>query len=88
MTGNASCNTYTGATVRAVTSTSMTGFGGGATATDRYWAPSTRKDTLLGPPDYLGVWLRTTHEGITGDFFGDITLTKVVIFRVQPDLDG
>jgi Flp pilus assembly protein TadG len=87
-TGNTSCNTYTGDTVRSVTSTSMTGFGGGPTAADRFWLPSTRKDTLLGPPDYLGVWLRTTHEGITGSFFGDITLTKVVIFRVQPDLDG
>jgi hypothetical protein len=87
-TGTPSCNTYTGATVRAVSSTSMDGFGGAASAADRYWAPAVRKDTLIGPPDYLGVWVRTTHTGITGDFFGDITLTKVVIFRIQPDLTG
>jgi hypothetical protein len=87
-TGNASCNTYTGATVRSVTSTSMTGFGGGVTAADRFWAPSTRKDTLAGPPDYVGVWIRTTHESITGAFFGDLTMTRVSIFRIQPDLTG
>jgi hypothetical protein len=87
-TGNASCNTYTGATVRSVTATSMIRFGGGATAVDRYWAPVTRKDTLAGPPDYIGVWLRTTHENLTGSFFGDTTLTKVTISRIQPDLTG
>lgn len=86
--GTATCNTYTGATVRSLTATSMTGFGGGVTAHDRFWAPSTRKDTLAGPPDYVGVWLQTTHESITGAFFGDLTLTKVSIFRIQPDLTG
>lgn len=87
-TGTTSCNTYTGDTVRAVSSSSMAGFGGGPTARDRFWAPSTRKDTLAGPPDYLGVWLRTTHSNITGSFFGDLTLVKVSIFRIQPDLTG
>jgi Flp pilus assembly protein TadG len=87
-TGTSTCNTYTGATVRSVTATDMTGFGGGITAADRYWAPSTRKDTLAGPPDYIGVWLRTTHENITGAFFGDLAMTKVSIFRIQPDLTG
>jgi Flp pilus assembly protein TadG len=85
--GTATCNTYTGATVRSVTSASMTGFGGGATAADRYWAPSTRKDTLAGPPDYIGVWLRTTHKSATG-FFADFSMRKVSIFRIQPDLTG
>jgi Flp pilus assembly protein TadG len=87
-TGTATCNTYTGATVRSVTATSMTGMGGGPSADDRFWAPSTRKDTLVGPPDYIGVWIRTTHDNITGAFFGDLTLTKVSIFRIQPDVEG
>lgn len=87
-TGNASCNTYTGDTVRSVSSSSMAGFGGGSGAFDRFWSPVVRKDTLAGPPDYLGVWIRTTHENITGSFFGDFTLTKVSIFRIQPDLAG
>lgn len=85
---SASCNTYVGATVRSATATSMTQFGGGASALDRYWSPATRKDTLAGPPDYIGVWIRTTHENVTGSFFGDLTLTKVSIFRIQPDLEG
>lgn len=87
-TGNSACNTYTGQTVRSASSTSMTGFGGGGTANDRYWAPSIRKDTLAGPPDYVGVWVRTTHRSMTGSFFGDQTLVKVSIFRIQPDVQG
>jgi hypothetical protein len=83
-----SCNTYNGATIRSVTSSSMTGFGGGSTAADRFWSPATRKDTLAGPPDYVGIWLRTTHENVTGSLFGDLTLVKVSIFRIQPDLAG
>lgn len=86
--GATGCNTYTGATVRSVTSTSMDGFGGGATDADHYWAPATRNDTLAGPPDYIGVWVRTTHDGVTGSFFGTLTMTKVSIFRIQPDLEG
>ena len=83
-----SCNSYSGATVRAVSPTSMAGFGGGTSAIDRYWAPASRKDTLAGPPDYVGVWVRTVHESTTGGFFGDITLAKTTVFRIQPDLDG
>jgi hypothetical protein len=86
--GNASCNTYTGATVRAATSTSMTGFGGGATAKDRYWAPASRNDALTDPPDYIGVWLRTTHISPMGSLFGRLTVTKSSIYRIQPDLAG
>ncbi len=86
--GTASCNTYSGATVRAATAGSMDGFGGGPSAADRHWAPAIRKDTLAGPPDYLGVWVRTTHDSVTGSSLGDVTLTKVVIFRIQPDITG
>jgi hypothetical protein len=87
-TGTTSCNTYTGDTVRAASAESMDGFGATATAADRFWAPSTRNDALSDPPDYIGVWLRTTHESTLGGLFGDLTITKVSIFRVQPDLTG
>jgi hypothetical protein len=86
--GNASCNTYNGATVRAATSTSMTGFGGGAGAKDSYWAPASRNDALSDPPDYIGVWFRTTHSSQVGGFFGAQTIIKVTILRIQPDLFG
>ncbi|MEX2293942.1 MAG: TadE/TadG family type IV pilus assembly protein [Acidimicrobiales bacterium] len=82
------CNTYTGATARAASAVAMTGFGGGPSDLDRYWKPAQRNATLAGPPDYVGVWVRTTHNAVTGGFFGDITLQKVTIFRIQPDIDG
>jgi Flp pilus assembly protein TadG len=84
-TGQADCNSYSGATVRSVTAASLTGFGGGASAKDRYWAPATRKDTMLGPPDYVGVWVRTTHKSVTGTYWRDFTITKKSIYRIQPD---
>ena len=87
-TGATGCNTYSGATVRATTATSMTGFGGGAGAKDRYWSPASRNDALSDPPDYIGVWFRTTHDSQVGGFFGSIGVTKVTIFRIQPDLAG
>jgi hypothetical protein len=87
-TGAIDCNTYTGATVRAATSTSMTGFGGGAGAKDRFWAPASRKQALTDPPDYIGVWFRTTHDSQVGGFFGPIVMTKVTVLRIQPDLAG
>jgi hypothetical protein len=87
-TGATGCNTYSGATVRAVTATSMTGFGGTALAKDHYWAPASRNDALSDPPDYIGVWLRTTHNSQVGGWFGSITITKVTILRIQPDLAG
>ncbi len=82
------CNTYSGATVRGVSSSSMTGFGGAPTALDRFWAPATRKDSLAGPPDYIGVWVRTTYGNQTNTYFGDFTITKTSIYRIQPDING
>lgn len=87
-TGATGCNTYSGATVRAATATSMTGFGGTGTAKDRYWAPASRNDALSDPPDYIGVWVRTTHNSQVGYLFGSIGITKVTILRIQPDLAG
>ncbi|MGQ0833279.1 MAG: TadE/TadG family type IV pilus assembly protein [Microthrixaceae bacterium] len=78
----ASCNTYAGATVRSVTPATNLG------TADDYWAPSTRKDTLAGPPDSIGVWVRTTHPNKTHTFWGDFVITKTSIYRVQPDIDG
>lgn len=76
------CNTYTGATVRAVTSSTDLG------TADDFWASASRKDTLAGPPDRIGVWLRTTHPAQTGTFWTDFTITKASIYRVQPDIKG
>lgn len=76
------CNSYRGATVRTITATTDLG------TLDDYWRPATRKDRLSGPPDDVGVWVRTRHDQKTGTYFGDFTITKTSIYRIQPDASG
>jgi hypothetical protein len=85
--GASGCNSYSGATLRSVSSTSMAGFGGPGAA-DGYWAPAARKDTLGGPPSYVGVWLRTEHHGVSGVWFARVTVTASAVFRIEPDVNG
>jgi hypothetical protein len=61
-----------------------TDFNGGSTAPDRYWAPSTRKDALSGPPDYVGVWVKIYHGGITGLLHLSKSYTDQTIMRIEP----
>ncbi|MDQ2649121.1 MAG: pilus assembly protein [Actinomycetota bacterium] len=86
--GTASCNSYTGDTVRNVTAGSMLGFGGTSGTKDRWWPPALRRDTLSQDPDYLGVWVRTVHHGVLGVVFRDVAVTRTSIVRIQPDLAG
>ena len=86
--GTSTCNSYTGTTLRSVTSASMVGFGGTVGTKDVYWPPAGRKDTLAGPPDYLGIWLRTKAQALTSIGVGSITLTSRSVARIQPDLNG
>ena len=86
--GTPDCNTYTGTTLRSTTATSMTGFGGDPTAKDRYWRPASRRDALALPPDYLGVWIRTSHNSVMGIAYDGITITRSAVLRIQPDLAG
>ncbi|MDP1821290.1 MAG: TadE/TadG family type IV pilus assembly protein [Acidimicrobiales bacterium] len=86
--GLAGCNSYSGATVRGISATSMTGFGGTVGKWDAFWPPASRRDALLDPPDHIGVWVRTTHVGITGLAFDEITVVESTVFRIQPDLSG
>jgi Flp pilus assembly protein TadG len=78
---NGQCNSYSGATVRGTIGADMG-------TLDNAWAPTTRKARLADPPDYIGVWVRTTHGSKTGTFYDDMTITKVSIYRIQPDIDG
>ncbi len=75
------CNTYAGATVQAAIPADLGSL-------DDYWAPATRNDQLSDPPDYIGVWVRTSYASKTGTFFDDMTITKVSVYRIQPDIDG
>lgn len=54
---------------------------------DKYWCPTSRKVATTvatgGPPDYLGVYVRTIHDNMTG-FFGDsFTLTDDKVMRME-----
>ena len=53
----------------------MAGFTGTPGAKDADWPPASRNDALDDPPDYLGVWLRTTYNGLTGFAFATVTVT-------------
>jgi TadE-like protein len=76
------CNTYSGATVRAANDPTD------LAPASSYWSGASRKDSLAGPPDSLGVYVRTTHDSKTGTFWGDFTITRTSIYRIQPDIDG
>lgn len=78
------CNTYSGATVRAVTDIATTNLG----TADDSWPGNTRLDSLANPPDYLGVYVRTRHDSKTGAGFGNFTITRTSIYRLQPDING
>jgi Flp pilus assembly protein TadG len=77
------CNSYSGAFVRTVTMSSTL-----PTAAANNWPPSLRKNALADPPDYIGVWLRTTHTNRTRALHGDFTITKSSVFRIQPDFSS
>jgi Flp pilus assembly pilin Flp len=86
--GTSLCNTYSGTTLRSVTAASMTGFGGTGGTKDAYWAPATRNDALVDPPDYVGVWVRTQHRALTKFGFSTITVVASSVTRIQPDING
>jgi hypothetical protein len=75
---NGQCNTYSGATVRGVIPDNL------GTA-DNFWLSTSRNDDLSDPPDYIGVWVRTTFDSKSGLFYDDRTITRQSIYRVQPD---
>ena len=75
------CNTYTGAQLRTVTSS-------GAFTTGSFWLPSTRRDHLSGPPDYIGVMVITRQDSLTDTFWSDRQIVQSSVYRIAPDIDG
>jgi hypothetical protein len=59
-------------------------FGCTAGSPDRYWCPSSRDDTQAGGTDYIGVYIRTTHEFVTRLFGRTQTITDEVVMRIEP----
>ena len=75
-----SCNTYTASAF----SQPATMFGCGAGALDTAWCPTTRVDSQAIGPDYIGVWVKTTHGFITKLFGSSRTITDGVVMRIEP----
>ena len=56
-------------------------------ALDTPWCPNLRKvaeSGTAGPPDYLGVYVKYTHDLVTGLFSGRSTITDFSVVRMEP----
>jgi Flp pilus assembly protein TadG len=74
------CNVYT---ADALTQP-VTRFGCGPGSLDSVWCPTTRQDSQAIGPDYIGVWVKTTHSFITRMFGTSRTITDTVVMRIEP----
>jgi len=48
------------------------------------WPAANRVVTVTGPPDWIGIYINTTHPWITGLFGSDITLTNNTVTQLEP----
>jgi len=76
------CNTYTATAL----SQPASKFGCGAGAIDTAWCPTTREDSQAIGPDYIGVWVKTTHGFVTKLFGTSKVITDSVVMRIEPKL--
>ncbi|MEO0493649.1 MAG: TadE/TadG family type IV pilus assembly protein [Actinomycetota bacterium] len=53
-------------------------------APDRFWCPNTREVSVGTGLDYVGVYMRITHEYITGLFGDDVTFEDQLILKLEP----
>jgi len=51
---------------------------------DRFWCPSSRNVAVSGPPDHVGVYVRTRYQAITGIFGRNYDFGEQTIYRIEP----
>ena len=56
------------------------------TAVDRFWCPADR-DSSIGNADYVGVYIQTEHDYITGFFGESRLLDDTTVIRIEPELN-
>lgn len=56
------------------------------TAVDRFWCPAER-DSSIETADYVGVYIKTEHDYITGFFGESRELDDTTIIRIEPELN-
>lgn len=85
--GGEFCNVYTWADL----TVPETDFGCQSTAAgdpvnspDRFWCPADREVSVGTGLDYVGVYVRITHEYITGLFGDDVVFEDQMILKVEP----
>ena len=84
------CNRYTPADFFAEIEDPVTGnptgnFGCGGSAIDRFWCPDDRETSLSAGTDYIGIYIETNHQFISGFFTDGRALTETKIIRLEPD---
>lgn len=53
---------------------------------DRFWCPAKRAHTQTGNSlDYLGVYIKMKHDSVTHFNFGDMTIKRQAVFRLEPN---
>lgn len=58
------------------------------TSVDRFWCPiDEREDSISGPPDYVGVYVKTKHTYMTGFIGDETTLDATTVIRIEPEAD-
>ena len=76
------CNVYTASAF----TQPVARFGCGAGSIDAAWCPTTREDSQAVGPDFVGVWVRTTHGFVTKLFGTSKTITDHVVMRIEPKM--
>lgn len=79
-----SCNVYSASQVQNSGTTWTLNNVGCTTGWDRFYCPRTRKNTLTGPPDWLGIWAQVTYTPYTKMFGASFTMTDVEVTRIEP----
>lgn len=74
------CNVYTTSAL----SQPASKFGCGAGSIDFVWCPTTRSDSQALGPDYIGVWVKTTHGFVTNLFGSSRVISDHVVMRIEP----
>lgn len=55
-------------------------------ARDDFWCPTDREVSFsVGPRDYVGVYVETTHEYVTGFFGSELQLDANTVSRLEPE---
>ena len=76
------CNVYTASAFTQPASK----FGCGGGSLDFTWCPTTRQDSQAIGPDYIGVWVKTTHGFVTKLFGTSRSITDTVVMRIEPKM--